>query len=177
MMPTRNEQLLLLFDHHYWAMNTLSEIMDGLPESQLSAPSVHFYHGSAKQSLLHILDVDWSWMQWCMGLPAKSYLWEERALPDVAAMCGFLEEESRRVRSYLSGLTEEELEAEIDFGSQAGGAPRKTTRWKILLHILTHAAEHRTELGQFLTECGHSPGELNLMHYLTQVSHPDSETV
>src|SRR5258706_3470320 len=173
-MQMNNERFSLLFDHHYWAMNTLIEVMSKLSESRLTTQSIHFYHGTAKQTLLHTLDVDWSWMQWCMGLTAKSYLWEVCPLPDLDAMRAFLKEESQRVREYVSGLTEQELEAEIDFGTEAGGPPRRTQRWKILLHIITHAAEHKTELAHFLTECGHSPGELNFMHYLTNVSHPYS---
>ncbi|MCC6454258.1 MAG: DinB family protein [Caldilineaceae bacterium] len=173
----RNEQYLLLFDHHYWAMNHLTEVMSRLPESQLTTQSVHFYHVTANQTLLHILDVDWSWIQWCMGLPAKSYLWEVQALPDIEAMRLFLKEEGQRVKGYVSGLTEQELDTEIDFGSESGSTPRRTKRWKVLLHIITHAVEHKTELGHFLTECGHSPGELNFIHYLANVRHPDTESV
>lgn len=176
-MLINNEYLVLLFDHHYWAMNQLVEVMSTLSEEQFTAPSTHFYQGTAKQTLLHILDVDWSWMQWCMGLPGKDYLWEVRTLPELDTMQHFLKEEEKRVKVYVSALTEQELDTEIDFGIESGGATRRTSRWKILLHLITHAIEHKTELGHFLTECGHLPGELDFMHYLTQVRHPSSVLV
>ena len=41
--------------------------------------------------------------------------------------------------------------------------------WMANVHIVNHGTEHLTELAHYLTDVGHSPGEINFMHYLTNI--------
>jgi uncharacterized damage-inducible protein DinB len=40
----------------------------------------------------------------------------------------------------------------------------------LLTHILYHSASHRSELAAYLTQCGHSPGDLEFLNYLEKAS-------
>ena len=165
------DHLQLLFDYHYWAMNHLVNCLQRLPAEQVTTLSSHFYHGTAWQTVLHTIDTDWSWLQRCMGLPGTQYLWEVELLPDLEAVQGFLGREKIRVADYVSGLSETDLATKAEFGAVQDGQKRQVERWRILLHIINHGTEHRTELGHYLTETGNSPGELNFMYYLTAIRH------
>ena len=158
------------FAYHYWALGQLFNHLAELTPAQLNAETDRFYSGSAFLAMRHLLDVDWSWMQWSMGLPGKDYLWEVEPLPDLAALQAFVAREQHRVLDYLDRLSQEDLAGEVDIGSAQGRAPRWFKRWQILLHIINHGTEHRTELAHYLTDLGHSPGELNFMHYLFNVA-------
>ena len=52
------DDLQLLFDYHYWALDHLLNHLRELPAAQLTTNSPHFYHQTAQQTVLHILDVD-----------------------------------------------------------------------------------------------------------------------
>ena len=159
------DDISLLFDYHYWALNHLLNHLLKLSTEQLAKPSPHLYHKSAYQTILHLLDVDWSWIQICMDLPGTEYIWEVEDLPDLEAVSAFLVREEIRVKSYVKGLGKIDLTKMIVFGKPIQQQEQKF----ILLHIVNHGTEHRTELGHFLTECGNSPGELGLVYYLTRV--------
>ena len=158
-------ELNLLFDYHYWALNHLLDHLKQLTKEQLTTPSQHLYHKSAFQTVLHLLDVDWSWIQICMGLPGTDYLWEVEDLPDLEAVQAFVKREEPRVKNYIGGLNENDLSKKIGFGKPE----QKLEQKLILLHIINHGTEHRTELGHFLSDCENSPGELGLVYYLNRV--------
>ena len=100
-----------------------------------------------------------------MALPGTDYLWEVEDLPDLEAVQAFVKREEQRVKSYIGGLSENDLVKKISFGKPE----QKLEQKLILLHIINHGTEHRTELGHFLTDCENSPGELGLVYYLTRV--------
>ena len=159
------DHLQLLFDYHYWAFEHVINYLLELPSEQLIPASPHFYHETAHKTVLHMLDVDWSWRLRCMGFSETQYLWEVENLPDLKAMKSFLHHEKEQTEGYLSSLSETELTAQVQYAEGKQGLER----WQILAHIINHGTEHRTEIGHFLTECDASPDELGLFYYLMAV--------
>jgi uncharacterized damage-inducible protein DinB len=64
--------------------------------------------------------------------------------------------------AYASSLDEPAMN-EILTWTSSEGVELRAPRWEIVAHIVNHGTQHRAEVARFLTECGHSPGDLDLI--------------
>ena len=153
------ETLLAFARYHAWANDRILTLSANLPEDDLRGRA-DVDHGTAFDTLRHLIDVDWSWREFCVGNDVgDGYVWDlGYALDDVAALHAFGVEDDAVLYAYLGTLDEAALEEVLrvsdDFSSP---------RWLILMHLLNHATQHRTEMARYLTDRGHSPGDLDLL--------------
>lgn len=155
--------LLDLLHYHEWANARILATIAQLPAEQLTAPAA-LDHGTAWQTLLHLVDVEWSWRLIAQDQPAPPMLWEIETFADLPHLVTFWQGEQATLRDYVQILDTAALQASVEFG--AAEAPQQAKRWHILFHLLNHSTQHRTELARYLTERGHSPGELDLLDLL-----------
>lgn len=71
------------------------------------------------------------------------------------------------MRSYLAGLTDEDLSSIIKY-SRTEGTWIETPLWQILLHVINHGTQSRSEAAIILSQLGHSPGDLDYMIFLRE---------
>ncbi len=157
--------ILDLLHYHDWANAKMLTAVEQLSLEQLIAPT-NLDHGSVFQTLLHMVDVEWSWRLMAQQLPATQFLWEVKDLPDLAAIQQVWQSEQLQRLDYVQQLADQSLNAEVDFGTAQGRPVTSAKLWHILAHIVTHSTQHRTELARYLTDCGHSPGEMGLLEAL-----------
>ena len=152
------DSLLAFVRFHAWANDRILTTAAGLPDEELRRPAV-LDHGSAFDTLRHLVDVDWSWREACIGNDVgQTYVWDHGfVLDDLAAIHAFSLEEDIRLRSYVESLDQAGLNEAL-----ADGDPREP-RWLVVAHVVNHGTQHRSELARYLTERGHSPGELDLL--------------
>jgi uncharacterized damage-inducible protein DinB len=133
-----------------------------LSDDEFRAPG-KLDHGSAFQTVRHLVDVDWSWREFCIGHKVgDTYVWDHGfVLDDLPALHAFCLEEDRRLRSYVESLDETSLSESLSL-NEVFAVPR----WLIVAHVVNHGTQHRSELARYLTECGHSPGDLDLLDAL-----------
>ena len=154
--------LLAFVRFHAWANDRILTMAAGLSDEELRRAG-GFDHGSAFQTLRHLVDVDWSWRQGLLGIDVgETYVWDHGfELDDLPAVHAFCLEEDARLRSYVDSLDDAALT-----GSLTLSADLARPRWLIVVHVVNHGTQHRSELARFLTECGHSPGDLDLLDAL-----------
>jgi len=156
------DTLLAFVRFHAWANDRILTTAAGLSDEQFRR-TANLDHGSAFATLRHLVDVDWSWRQFCIGNDVgEAYVWDHGfVLDDLPAIHAFCLEEDGELRRYVESLDAAAL-AERLTGGEDSAAPR----WLILAHVVNHGTQHRSELARYLTECGHSPGELDLLDAL-----------
>ena len=74
--------------------------------------------------------------------------------------------EQREMRAYLDTLTEETLNGTIRY--VIPGAVREYVVWNILLDVILHATQHRSEAAALLTGYGQSPGDFDFTMSLNE---------
>jgi uncharacterized damage-inducible protein DinB len=45
----------------------------------------------------------------------------------------------------------------------ADGSENKRLRWVMMLHVVNHGTQHRSEVALMLTILGHSPGDMEIL--------------
>jgi uncharacterized damage-inducible protein DinB len=156
--------MLLQFGYNQWANQRILAQIAKLSEVELKVPA-QTTHGSAFELLLHTLDTEWGWRIICQDGIKTPYLWEVETLPDLDSLMHFWQGEYEQVNAYLQGLNDADLDRDIDIGTLHGSQPRSVKVLHLLLHILYHSSNHRSELAIYLTLCGHSPGDMDFLDY------------
>jgi uncharacterized damage-inducible protein DinB len=158
------ESLLALVRFHVWANDRILTTAAGLSDEELRRDAV-LDRGSAFDTLRHLVDVDWSWREFCAGNDVgDSYVWDQGfTLDDLQAIHTFCVEEDGRLRSYVESLDETALTEPMSMSEDPAD---RIPRWLILVHVVNHGTQHRSELAHYLTRSGHSPGDLDLLDAL-----------
>ena len=158
------DSLLALVRFHAWANDRILTTAADLSDEEFHrTPKLD--HGSAFETLRHLVDVDWSWREFCIGNDVgDSYVWDHGfALDDLPAIHAFCIDEDARLRSYVESLDDPALAEPL---AMSADPDDRVPRWLIIAHVVNHGTQHRSELARYLTECGHSPGDLELLDAL-----------
>ena len=153
------ETLSLLVRYHALANDWILTNAARMSEEDLRAGGV-LDHGSAFDTIRHLMDVDWSWREYCIGNDVgDTYVWDHGfTLDDLRSLRSFSLEEDARLRDYVASLDEASLNERLNVGRDA-----TSPRWVILAHVVNHGTQHRAELARYLTERGASPGDFDLL--------------
>jgi uncharacterized damage-inducible protein DinB len=153
--PTR-----FLIDYHVRANDLVYGKAAELSDEELRRGG-SFDHGSAFQTIRHLVDVDYSWRELCMGHDVgNTYVWDVYPMPDLATVRAFWIDERERLLGYVGSIDEAGLDEEVTFGSST---PASAPIWQVLAHVVNHGTQHRSEVARYLTVCGHSPGDIDLI--------------
>jgi uncharacterized damage-inducible protein DinB len=158
------DSLLAFVRFHAWANDRILTTAAGLSDEELRR-TAELDHGSAFQTLRHLVDVDWSWREFCEGNDVgETYVWDHGfELDDLPAIHAFCLEEGMRLRGYVESLDQAALTESLALSAEVNDT---VPRWLILAHVVNHGTQHRSELARYLTERGHSPGDLDLLDAL-----------
>ncbi len=170
------DEIKLLYEYNEWAdKRLLAACAKVSPEQYTAPPSIDAGRGSLRETMVHMLDNIWQWRITLQGYYKEPLADEaaydatelhEDAFPTFAALHERWLIEQREMRAYLDTLTEETLNGKIRY--VIPGAVREFDVWLILVDVLFHATQHRSEASALLTSYGHSPGDYDLVMFLRE---------
>jgi uncharacterized damage-inducible protein DinB len=159
-VPVRAEDLVKLFDYHYWANRQVMAAAAQVSEVELAKPAT-FTWRNLPDSLLFALDVERSWRSRLRGEPKE--IWDASLRPEdyptLADMAAEWARDEQEMRAWLAGLDDRTLSSVADLGGKD-----RFPLWYYLLHILTHSTQLRRDAILLLKDAGREPPELDFLY-------------
>lgn len=112
--------------------------------------AVVYSHGSVRDQIVHLLDVDDVWFSELQGVeplePIPSADGDDRALIRV-----HWDRVERRMRAYLAALQDDML---FEKPIKEPEEDRNLIVWQVLIHVANHGTDHRAQLLRLLNDLG-----------------------
>jgi uncharacterized damage-inducible protein DinB len=170
------DEIKLLYDYNDWAdARILAACARVSPKQYAASTPFGTGRGGLRPTMVHMLDNIWQWRITLQGYYEEPLDDEaaydatelhEDALPSFAALRERWMTEQGEMRAYIDTLTEETLNGMIRY--VIPGAVREHGVWHILLDVILHAMQHRSEAAALLTGYGQSPGDFDFTMFLNE---------
>jgi uncharacterized damage-inducible protein DinB len=166
--PVSLQIIRALFDRMEWVNHRLLEGAGRLPPEEWQASSA-FTTRDLRGTLVHELDVEWSWRLRLTGDPAE--VWgsgrelQPEDYPTVPLLAARWARDEAELRAWLGSLTEADLAAPPATSTGAEARPL----WQYLLHVITHSAQQQADAATLLTLTGRSPADIDFLDYVVDV--------
>jgi uncharacterized damage-inducible protein DinB len=168
----RRKDLETLFDFSYWMKDRVLECAAKLTRAEFQAPS-GVTTRDLRGTLVHTLDVEWSWRARLQGQPED--VWKQELLvsdyPTAAALIDRWRRDEQEMRAWLASLDDERLAQDHDL-AQSSEMPTPKERypfWYYVLHIHTHSQQQLGDAAVLLTRMRQSPGNIDFLDYADQL--------
>lgn len=147
-----------LFDYNYWANGRVLDAALSLSAERFADPATVTTR-SLRGTLVHQLDVEWSWRLRWQGLGEGPEM-AAADFPTAAALAERWRADEREMRAYLDRLRDDDLARPVALG---GGPPLPL--WQFLVHVVNHGTQQRGDAAVLLTRHGRSPGNLDFADF------------
>lgn len=170
----KTDEIKLLWDYNDWADARLLAACTRVSQEQYTA-STSYGRGGLRATMVHILDNIWQQRITLQGYYQEPLADEaaydatelhEDAFPTLVTLQERWLTEQREMQAYLDTLTDETLNGTIRY--VIPGAVRERAVWHILLDLVLHATQHRSEVAALLTSYDQSPGDFDFIMFMNE---------
>jgi len=160
----RSDDVIHLLSHLYFVRDRILDAARAAPEAFAAqdAPTIRGLHAT----LVHELDVEWSWRERLDSEHPTSFddAVEELTvddLPTVDALAARWAEDEAAMRDWIARLGDAGLA-----GSCHAEDPPRHPMWFHIAHLYSHAIQQFADAATLLTAAGQSPGELDFLDFV-----------
>jgi uncharacterized damage-inducible protein DinB len=160
------EHFALMAQYNTWANTRLYRMAGQLSDEQYRR-DVGAYFQSLHGTLNHLLATDRIWMLRLTGTGVAPTRLDGILCDDLAALAEARCAEDARLTSFVERLTDEQLEATIEYRTFNGSAQQKLR--EVLAHLFNHQTHHRGQAHGILTALGmKEPESLDVLRMLRE---------
>ena len=148
------QHFLRNFAYDYWANR---ECLSALSAASPAPPKV-------LRLIAHTLSAQMLWLERLQRVPQSVAVWPSSTLED----CGGLADEMLSAwKDYLTNLSPDDLEKQIDYRNSKGEAWSSRIK-DVLTHVLMHSAYHRGQVALEMRAAGLQPAYTDFIHGVRQ---------
>ncbi|HEY1204384.1 MAG: DinB family protein [Bryobacteraceae bacterium] len=141
-----------LLDYNYWARDRQLQACAALSQEQFL---------SVRDTLAHLVAVEWIWLERWRGRSPQALLAAEE-LPTLAAISERWSAVERELRAFLGGLSDEALEHPFTYVNSKGETWTYLL-WLAVFHVLNHQSYHRGQVTMQLRLLGFEPPQVDFL--------------
>lgn len=156
----------LIWDYNYWANRRILARSEGLSAAELTGKTASMWD-SILRTMAHALAAEWIWRQRVQEGVSPTAGLNIDQFTTLQQLKDRWAEEEEAMRSYLAGLSDDDLDRVVEYRSSDGTAFSRPL-WQILTHVVNHGTQHRSEVALYLTNFGRSPGNMDITAYLAE---------
>lgn len=156
------------YDYHFAENRKVWDYVTQL-SSQDFTQTAGYSHGSVRDQIVHIMNVDEGWFTELRGgefpepFPSSSSSVDSDNSDDRAAIRERWDRVEQSMREYLVGLRDDML---FDKSIKEPEEDRDLIVWQVLLHVANHGTDHRAQLLRLLNDLGVETGYQDYIFYV-----------
>ena len=162
----KKDEILVLYRYNAWANARILNATAQITPEQFLAPAP-FSHGGLRGTLVHTLFAEWIWSRRWEGHSPSGWL-HATDFPSLDTLRTRWEAEEKALMSFVENVGEEALNNIVHY-QRTGGEARENILWHLMVHLVNHGTQHRSEAAAILTGFGHSPGDIDFIVYLREM--------
>ncbi len=163
------EYLRLLYGYNAWANTRILDAAAPLTAAQLGEPGIASF-GSIHATLAHTMSAQWNWLERWRGHEAR-FLAAAADYPDFVAIRTRFATIEAETQAFVASL-DDDAPARVVTWTNSRGKTSSRPLWQLMLHVVNHGTQHRSEIAAMLTQFGHSPGDLDFTVFLNSAQGP-----
>jgi uncharacterized damage-inducible protein DinB len=161
------DEMRQLFDYNAWANQRSLDAAAALTTEQFLKPMGSSF-GSVRDTLAHISAGEWVWLERFQGRSPSAFP-DTTQFGDVPSLREFWLENEIRLLSFVSGLTQSDLDRVMEYKTFKFGA-YSNPLWQSMQHVVNHGSYHRGQVTTLLRQLGAQPILTDLMHFYRERS-------
>jgi uncharacterized damage-inducible protein DinB len=151
-----------LYDYNSWANRRTLEACAALSDEQFTR-DLHSSFRSVRDTLVHILLVEWLWRERWLGSSPDKYP-PATDFPTLEAVRRRWAEVENNLLGYIAGLKPEDLHRMIEHKTTAG-VPQAAPLAQMLQHLVNHGTYHRGQIATMLRQLDAKPIATDLIFF------------
>jgi uncharacterized damage-inducible protein DinB len=114
------------------------------------------------------LFAEWIWRRRWEGHSPTEWLTPED-FPNFETIYEYWKTEEIELMAFVENVSEDMLKSIIHYQTM-GGKPYQNTLWHLMVHLVNHGTQHRSEAAAMLTDFGHSPGDIDMIVFFRETN-------